>query len=183
MVGGDHDLYLGSRFAPPVGSRIVLGFTRGWFTRLAIAAGIALAAQVVAGSARVVASDICQFVVNSTLSKARRTAPRGSCTPCYPALAQPGGQVREPAAPHVDVDVDVRHAPARLRVNVAEAQDPVGGRDLGHGHYLVGGSTEQAFRHTEILEPLRYLQRFFIVTGRRWHHGGKGRDNRRHADN
>jgi hypothetical protein len=57
-----------------VGPRLALGFTRGRFTRLAIAARTALAAQIVVGSAQVVVSDIRQFVVNSALSKARRTA-------------------------------------------------------------------------------------------------------------
>jgi len=44
MVGRDHDLHLGSRFTLAVGA---LGFTLGWLARLAIAAGAALAAQVV----------------------------------------------------------------------------------------------------------------------------------------
>ena len=65
MVGRDHDLHLGSRFTLAVGARIALGFTLSWFSRLAIAAGAALAAHF----AQVVVSDICQFVVNSTRSK------------------------------------------------------------------------------------------------------------------
>jgi len=46
-VGRDHDLYLGPRFTLAVGVRLALGFTLGRFTRLAVAAGTALAAQVV----------------------------------------------------------------------------------------------------------------------------------------
>jgi hypothetical protein len=47
MVGRDHDLHLGSRLTLATGPRFALGFTGGWFTRLVIAAGTALAAQVV----------------------------------------------------------------------------------------------------------------------------------------
>jgi len=65
-------------------------------------------------------------------------------------LAQPGGPGEGAAAEHVGMDL--RHGLACLRADVAERPDPLGGQDPGRGHRLGGDSTEQAFRHTKILD-------------------------------
>lgn len=71
-------------------------------------------------------------------------------------VQQPGVGGRERGDVGVVLLRDDQHVGRRLRVDIAEGQDPVGGQDPGGGNRLRRDSTEQAFRHTEILGPPEY---------------------------
>lgn len=74
-------------------------------------------------------------------------------------VQQSGVGGRERGDVRVVILRDDEHVRRRLRVDIAKRQHPAGIQDARRGHRLGGDCTEQAFRHTKILEPGGYTRR------------------------